>query len=160
MTQTARRFQVRPEVVDVLEPRALCTLVGLTAHASPMILTQIDPQNQPHPVQVSVIRPVTFAGTVSVVSKVPPTVPPTISFQVVDEYGKDQPSGTIPAQIYPASVSNQFPFFFTKRIGLNRFRRHGDLDGRQYTIVITAKDAQTTLTTSIPLTTPPPRLGR
>jgi hypothetical protein len=150
MTQTTRRFLLRPEVVNALEPRALCTIVGLTAHASPMILTQINPQNQPHPVQVSVIRPVTFAGNVSVTGN----VPPTISFHVIDEYGKDQPSGTIPPQVVnPMFDPGQF--FFAKRIGLNRSRRHGDLDGRQYTIVITAMDQQSTQTTMIHLSTPP-----
>jgi hypothetical protein len=152
MTQTTRRFLVRPEVVDALESRALCTsMVSLTANASPMILTQIDPQNQPHAVQVSVIRPVTFSGILSGAG----SMLPTIRFQVLDEYGKDQPSGTIPAQVYPLSLTGQVQFFFSKRIGLNRSRRHGDLDGRQYTIVITANDQQGTQTTMIHLTTPP-----
>ena len=64
-------------------------IVGLSATASPVVLRQINPMNQPHAVQVAVIRPVTLAGSVTVTGQDVPVV----SFRVVDEYGRDQPNG-------------------------------------------------------------------
>ena len=89
------------------------TILGLTAQASPAILRQINPMNQPHAVQVAVIRPVTLAGYVSDNSNVTPTV----SFQVIDQNGRHMPSGTITPQVVAPGV-----FFFSTRFGLNRTR--------------------------------------
>src|SRR4051812_14463573 len=72
-----------------LERRALQSIVSLSADASPMVLTRIDPMNQPRGVRESHIRPVTLAGYASVDNG----VVPSLSFRVVDEYGRDQPSG-------------------------------------------------------------------
>jgi len=147
------RRKARPQVVDALETRALCTITGLVAHASPMILRQINPMNQPHAVQVAVIRPVTLTVYLNYVD-VKGNASPTVTYRVMDEYGKDEPSGTIPLRTVnpPIAPGN---LFYTTRIGLNRYRRPGDLDGRQYQIIVTAQDAQGTKTTMIPVTTPP-----
>ena len=54
-----------PVLGDRLECRALLSVANLTANVSPMVLRQINPMNQPHSVQVAVIRPVTLAGYVT-----------------------------------------------------------------------------------------------
>jgi hypothetical protein len=149
--QTGPRQVVTPGPVEGLERRGLLSIVGLTANASPMILRQINPMNQPHAVQVARIRPVTLAGYVAEDSNVVPTV----SFRVVDEYGRDQPSGVLPPQPAKPGV-----FFFSTRIGLDRTHRPGDRDGRQYTVFVTAQDPQGTRTIAIAVTTPHVRHGR
>jgi hypothetical protein len=144
-----RRDAAAPEVV-ALERRGLQSVVALAANASPMLLTPINGMNQPHAVVVSRFRPVTLAGTVTVND----ANVPTVSFQVIDEYGKHQPSGTFQVQVFNPPA---FPgrFFFTNRIGLNLTRRPGDHDGRQYQVMITAQDQQSTQTIVIPVTTLP-----
>jgi hypothetical protein len=139
---------------EALEPRALCSVSNLTANVSPAILRQINPMNQPHAVQVAIIRPVTLAGYVTESADTTPTV----RFQVIDQNGRFMPSG----QITPQFVKSSTPgppnlFFFSKRFGLNRFRLPGDTEGRRYTVLVTAQDPQNSLTIAIPVTTPPVR---
>src|SRR4051812_14078123 len=86
-----------------LERRALQAIVALTANASPMILRRIDPMNQPHQVRNAVVRPITLAGYVGEDKN----FTPVLSFRVVDEYGRDQPSGTPAPQ--PASPAKPIP---------------------------------------------------
>jgi hypothetical protein len=142
------RHSMAPPRLETLEGRVLQTVMALSANASPAILRPINPENQPHAVQVAIIRPVTLAGHVTV----PVGVKPVVSFRVIDEYGRDQPSGTFSDQfVNPQSDPGQF--FFTKRIGLNLTRRPGDFNGRQYTVMITAQDPQSTQTILIPVRT-------
>jgi hypothetical protein len=140
-----------------LERRVLQTVVALTGNASPMILQPIDPMNQPHAVRVARTRPVTISGSVTENQ----AVLPSVRFQVVDEYGRDQPSGTLVLQ--PATIPPAPPqpgsYFYSARIGLNLARRPGDRDGRQYTIFVTALDPESTLTITFPAMTPRHRHG-
>jgi hypothetical protein len=136
---------------EALEERALCSVSNLTASASPTILRQINPRDQPHAVQLSVFRPVTLAGYVTDNTGAIPSV----RFQVIDQNGRHMPSGPIT----PEFVKSTTPgppnlFFFSKRFGLNRTRLPGDSAGRMYTILVTAQDAQNSLTVAIPASTP------
>jgi hypothetical protein len=137
-----------------LERRVLQSIANPSAAASPVILRQINPMNQPHAVQVSLIRPVTLTASVLESG----TVAPAVSFRVVDEYGRDQPSGILTPQ--PAmGITSTGPnmFFYAARIGLNRTRRPGDRNGRQYTIEFTFQDPQGRATLAVAVTTPPAR---
>jgi hypothetical protein len=151
----ARRV-LTPELGDGLERRALQSIANLSASASPVILRQINPMNQPHAVQVSLIRPVTLTASVLESG----AVAPSVSFRVVDEYGRDQPFGTLTPQ---PTVGKMNPgpnmFFYAARIGLNRTRRPGDLDGRQYTVLFTFQDAGSRGTLAVAVTTPPAPRG-
>ncbi len=74
----------------------MLTILALTAEASPTILRPINPQNQPKGlITVRAIRPVTLAGYVVESGNITPTV----SVRVVDEYGRNQPSKMLPAQL-------------------------------------------------------------
>jgi len=141
-----------PRPIDGLEPRALRSVVALVANASPAVLRPINPMNQPHAVRVARIRPVTLAGYAGTDGD--GDVAPALTFRVVDEYGHDQPSGTFSPQRAQPGV-----FFFDTRIGLSLRRRPGDRDGRQYTVLINAQDAQSSRTIVIPVSTPPVRSG-
>jgi hypothetical protein len=156
MTDRNRRpFRVgRPfDGFEPLEERQLAAVTNLTASASPVILRQINPMNQPHAVQVAVIRPVTLSGYVTETTG---GVIPAVSFHVIDQKGRDMPSGPLTPQF--AKTNAAVPpnlFFFTRRFGLNRTPVPGDLHQRHYTVVVTAQDAQNSLTIDIPVTTPP-----
>src|SRR3954466_2639119 len=135
-----RRAAALTGTLERLELREMPAIVGLSASASPAILRQNNPMNQPHAVQVALIRPVTLAGAVTETGK----DVPVISFRVVDEYGRDQPNGFLPPQ-----PGNPGAYFFSTRFGLNRTHRPGDRDGRQYTVLVTAQDTQETRITAI-----------
>jgi len=148
------RHQAVPVLGEGLERRALRSVVDLTAHVSPVVLRQISPRNQPHAVQVAVIRPVTLAGYVTDTS----SVIPVVSFRVVDANGRHMPSGTIVPQFVAASTPGPpNRFFFSTRFGLNRSHLPGAVDGRQYTVFVTAQDPQNSSTIAIPVSTPPHR---
>ena len=73
--------------------------------------------------------PVTISGTITdSLSGVNPT---TAAFAVVDEYGAIQPSGSV-------TLGSRGPYSFT--VQLQASRNGNDLDGRQYTITVSAKD--------------------
>jgi hypothetical protein len=147
------RRQVVPVLGEELERRALRSVANLTASASPVILRQINPRNQPHPVQVAVIRPVNLAGYVTDTTGATPVV----SFHVVDQNGRDMPSGTIAPQFARASTPGPGgDFFFSRRFGLNRSRLPGQAV-RQFTVFVTAQDGQGSSTIAITVTTPPHR---
>jgi hypothetical protein len=144
-----RRFRID---FTPLECRALCSVSNLTFSVSPMILRQINPMNQPHAVQVAVIRPVTLSGYVTESTGSIPTV----TFHVIDQNGRDMPSGPIT----PEFVKSTTPgppnlFFFSRRFGLNRTRLAGDREGRRYEVVVTASDAQNSLSKVVLVITPP-----
>ncbi|HEV3167295.1 MAG TPA: hypothetical protein VGZ22_25020 [Isosphaeraceae bacterium] len=142
----ARRF--RPNL-DQLEARWLQTVTGLAAEASPTILVHPPQRNQPRGVANERVVPVTIEGQVATNG----SSPPTIRFQVVDEYSLDQPQGVIPVQ----SIGRG-SYLYTTRIGLVLSRRRNDLDGRQYTILVTASDANSAQGASIVVTVPHTRL--
>jgi hypothetical protein len=129
----------------------LRSVLGLSASASPVILRRINPLDQPHAVQITTVHPVSLAGYV--VDNL--NVTPTVTYQVIDEYGKVEPSGTPPLQPVKPGV-----FFYNARFGLSMVTRPGDADGRQYTIIVTARDPQNTQTTSVSLTVPFNSTGR
>jgi hypothetical protein len=136
----------RPRLeVQALEGRSLLSVTGLTAEASPAILLHPTPRDQPHGVVNQRLVPVTIEGMVSTSG---PT-PPAVSYQVVDEYGRDQPHGTIAAQ--PTGLG---AYLYTTRIGLQLRRNRLDPDGRQYTIFVTASDPTNALTASAVVTVP------
>jgi hypothetical protein len=144
------RHQVAPVLSEELERRALLSVVNLTASVSPMIIRQINPMNQPHAVQVAVIRPVTLAGYVTETTG----ALPKIRFQVVDQNGRHMPSGAITPQFVAASTPGPPNlFFFSFRFGLNRSRPPGQ-PAREYTVFVTAQDPQGSSTIAIPVTTP------
>jgi hypothetical protein len=140
------RRGARPGPVEGLERRGLLSVSALFANASPTLLHEINPMNQPHAVQITRIRPVTIDGYVAVTGNSVPKV----SFRVIDEYGRDQPSGNLTPQPAKPGV-----FFFATRIGLNRTHRPHDLDGRQYQIFVTAQDQNNSKTVVVNVTTPP-----
>jgi hypothetical protein len=105
--------------------------------------------NQPHAVQVAVIRPVTLAGYVTDNTGGIPSV----SFRVIDQNGRDMPSGPLTLE-FPGQPHL---FFFSKRFGLNRTRLPGDSAGRMYTVLVTATDGPNSFTKAIPVSTPPAR---
>jgi hypothetical protein len=73
--------------------------------------------------------PVTVSGSVAdILSGVDPS---TAAFAVVDEYGSVQPTG-------PVSLGPRGSYSFT--VLLQASRNGNDMDGRQYTITISAKD--------------------
>jgi hypothetical protein len=145
-----RRLAV-PVLGDRLECRALLSVVNLTANVSPTVLRQINPMNQPHSVQVAVIRPVTLAGYVTETTGVTPAV----SFRVADTSGRHMPLGTIKPQIVQAMTPGPPNlFFFSMRFGLNRSHLPGNGNGRQYTVFVTAMDPDNTSTIAIPVGTP------
>ncbi len=147
---TRGRHHAVPMLGDGLERRVLRSVVDLTAAVSPMVPRQISPRNQPHAVQVSVFRPVTLAGYVTETTG----VIPVISFRVVDQNGRHMPSGTIVPQFVAASTPGPPNlFFFTTRFGLNLSRGPGEVDGRHYTVFVTAQDPQNSSTIAIPVTT-------
>jgi len=71
-------------------------------------------------------------------------VAPTVRYHVVDEYGQDQPSGTV-----PVDASGNFRFV----VDLNASRRGQDKDGRQFTIDVTASDFAGNQATTAPIVT-------
>jgi hypothetical protein len=158
----ARKRPFSPVGGETLEGRTLCSVSNLTASASPtLVLTasasptlvnQLNPRDQPHAVQVAVIRPVTIAGYVTDNTGATPAV----SFRVIDQNGRHMPSGPIRTEfVRPSPPGPGNLFFFSKRIGLNRTRLPGDSAGRKYTILVTAQDAQNTVTVAIPASTAP-----
>jgi hypothetical protein len=72
------------------------------------------------------LTPVTVSGKVSDVSGV------TAAYKVTDEYGYNQPAGTI-------TLLADGSYTFTVR--LEAWRKGTDADGRRFTITVTAKDA-------------------
>src|SRR4051812_11971142 len=98
-----------------LEPRDVPAALGVTVSVSPQILRPISPSNQPHAVAVQHVLPVTIAGEVTVSG--PTDTPAVLRYRVVDQFGRDQPAGTIPAQ----PVGHGRAFYFT-RIGLGDLR--------------------------------------
>jgi hypothetical protein len=127
---------------EPLEHRNLLTIIGLTGNVSPAILRPINPRNQPHAVQVAVIRPVTLAGYVTQVGDDLPIV----SFRVVDQHGHDQPNATLITQRAQPGTT-----YYSSRFGLSLRRRHGEHDGPRYTVIVTARDLQNSRTVSIPV---------
>jgi hypothetical protein len=131
---------------DALEDRTLRAVIGLTASASPVVLRPLNPLDQPHAVQVATVHPVTLSGYV--VDDL--NVTPVVTFQVIDEYGKIEPGGKlISQQVKPGVI------FYSARFGLSMTSRPGDSDGRQYTIIVTARDAENTRTTAVSVKAPP-----
>jgi hypothetical protein len=106
------------EATQSLTVKVDLTVPVVTASASP---TTLWPPNHK-------LRPVTVTGTVADASG---GVPSTVNYQVVDEYGQVQPSGT-------ASVDSQGNYSFVVRLQASRTGQ--DKDGRLYTIVVTAVD--------------------
>jgi hypothetical protein len=90
----------------------------VTANANP---TTLWPPNHK-------FTPVTVTGSVADASG---GLPSMVHYQVVDEYGQVQPSGT-------ASVSSQGNYSFV--VNLQASRTGQDKDGRLYTIIVTAVD--------------------
>src|SRR5947209_7284348 len=95
-----------------LDTRALPATLGLSVSVSPEILRPISPSNQPHAVTVQHILPVTIAGQLTGLQS-----PAAVRYRVIDQYGRDHPSGTIQAQ----PVGHGRAFYFT-RIGLSDLR--------------------------------------
>jgi hypothetical protein len=138
-----------PEV-HPLEGRCLLSVTGLTAEASPTILVHPSAMNQPHGLRDQRIVPVTIAGVVANSR----SQLPTIEFQVIDPYGRHQPSGTItPGQLIAPGTH----LYFT-RIGLELSRNLASLQDRHYTIVVTARDQDNALTATAFVTVPRTRL--
>jgi hypothetical protein len=138
-----KRVSARPcrrRIVDLcaLESRALATVSGLTAQTSLVFLQHQNPVNQPKFYRTLEIAPVTIAGMVN--DNLP--TPPSIHFQVIDQYGLDQPSGTITPQAYAPGK-----YLYSTRIGLSLRHRPG---GRKYLIVVTAQDATSSETATAP----------
>ena len=132
-TRVARKLQPHAEG---LEARVVLSITGLTVSASPMELRPTNPRNQPHSITTQHVIPVTISGLGTFTSG-----PVKVSYQVFDEQGRYQPSGTfVPRlQLQPAgpAPAGSLNFFYAKRIGLSIVRPPV---GRVYTIVVTAED--------------------
>jgi hypothetical protein len=154
LTGHRARRPVTPQPGERLEPRVVCSVSSLTASVSPRILRQINPMNQPHSVQVAVIRPVTLAGYVTESTG---GIIPQVSFRVVDSSGRHMPSRMLAPQfVMMTTPGPPNLFFFEARFGLNRTRPPGERQ-RRYTVLVTAQDPQSQVTVAIPVTTPPAR---
>jgi hypothetical protein len=140
----SRSAGLRLEVAP-LEGRVLATVTGLTAQASPTILWHPSAREQPKQVQNQTIVPVTIAGQLN--DTAGPA--PAIAFHVIDEYGVDQPSGFVVPQALGGGL-----FLYSTRVGLQLSRHANDLNGRQYTIVVTASDGASSQTASAVVTVP------
>ena len=128
-----------------MESRTFLSVSGLSLSASPAILRPPSPANQPHAVTVQHVLPVTLAGEVTDLKGVP-----SLRYQVVDSFGRYQPSGSITVQ----PIGNGRAFYFT-RIGLSDVRDPHTPGGRRYTVIVTAQDGDGSRQASAVVTVPP-----
>jgi hypothetical protein len=150
MPRARGALKVRPQT-EALEGRVVLTVTTLTVSASPIELRPINPQNQPHPVTLQHVIPVTISGLGTFTQG-----PVTVTYQVVDQFGRFMPSGTFAAPfqlqaggpLAPGTLS----FAYFKRIGLSILRQPF---GRQYTITVTAQDATGARSASTTVVVPP-----
>jgi hypothetical protein len=118
----------------------LLSITSLTFEVSPVFLKHVFPRDQPGHLAQRTIVPVTLFATVSNDA----AGPPTLLYQVIDSFGKVQPSGAIPTT--PVAPGQ---FIATTRIGLSIQRSKNDPQQvRQYTIVLTATDVHNSQTAS------------
>ncbi|MBV8266746.1 MAG: hypothetical protein JO252_10515 [Planctomycetaceae bacterium] len=144
-----RKPRASPEIAP-LEGRAPLAILGLSAQASPALIRPINPMNQPKGlITVTSIRPITLSGYVAESG----TATPTVTFRVVDQFGRDQPSGTLTPQLVTAvNPATNLPippatYFFNGRIGLSLAHPPGG--SRQYTLIVTANDGAETVSTTL-----------
>jgi hypothetical protein len=107
-----------------LEPRELLTITGFTASSKPHYLV---PPNGRY-------VPITVVGTVDVREQ---NVSPSVNFQVVDEYRKNQPRANVRTQLISTSP-RRFQFAFTVRLPASV--ASADVSGRQFYIIVAARD--------------------
>ncbi len=152
-----RKPRAIPEIAP-LEGRAPLTILGLSAQASPALIRPINPMNQHQGlITLTAIRPITLSGYVAESG----TATPSVTFRVVDQFGRHQPSGTLTPQLVSAvDPATNLPippakFFFNGRIGLSLAHPPGG--SRQYTLIVTANDGDGAETVSTTLVVPPAR---
>jgi hypothetical protein len=141
----------RRQVVEVgrLEGRSLQSILALTAEASPTRLRHISLMNLPHPLPSDGFVPVTIAGDLLQT----PGQTPSLSFRVFDSQHRVRTTGTIaPMNVGP--FLGQERFIYSTRIGLPLARPENDPEGRQYVIVVTAQDQDSTLSAAAAVTVP------
>jgi hypothetical protein len=131
---------------EAIERRLVLSVTGLTASASPAILRPINPNNQPHAVTLQHILRVTVAGQVSVDQGTP-----ALSYQVVDQYGRFQPSGQV-MSLVPAGPGE---YFYTVQFGLSILRDPHIPGGRNYAVIIKAQDGSSVRFAVAGVTVPP-----
>lgn len=127
-----------------LDGRILPSITALNLSASPVILSPISPRNQPHAVTLQHILPVTIAGMVTSDGGVP-----VLRYQVYDEYGRDQPGGSLTTQPIEGGRA-----MYSLRIGLSAQRDPHFPAGRRYVVVVTAQDQGASRQASTNVTVP------
>jgi hypothetical protein len=134
-----RRPARRPEVT-ALEARQLLTLspTNITAKAVPRFLSPPNGQYVPVTVTGSFNESATDAS-------------PTGFFYVTDQYGKLEPRAVIPLQ---RSASDPHTFTFSFTIHLQAQRGSMTTNGRQYDILVGARDAAGTVGKTIAVQVP------
>ncbi len=132
---------------EPLESRCVPTALAVTLSASPNILRPILPSNQPHAVGVQHVLPVTLAGEIAG----PVSGNLIVRYQVVDQYGQDEPIGTI-THVMPVKGGR---FFYFTRIGLSDHRDPHIPGGRQYQVIVTAETVNGSGTATASVTVPP-----
>jgi hypothetical protein len=128
---------------EPLEGRDLPSIVGLAFSASPRELRPINPRNQPHAVSTQHVIPVALTATLTDTTAVP-----TLTYQVIDQFGQYQPSGTLT----PQAPAQPGLLTYSARIGLSVLRAPS---GRTYTIVLTARDPSGTTQAEAVVSVPP-----
>ena len=142
-----RPRRARPEVAP-LEGRSLLTILSFTAGASAMRLVRYQPgQLQHNPVGLGRQGALVLSGQVITDS---PT-PPTVTFQVIDQFHQDMPHGPIPANFpyltRPPGPDRIFPF--SRRVVLDLAHPLTSPNGRQYTFLVTARDQNSVQTQEV-----------
>jgi hypothetical protein len=145
MLKTPSRYA---PTAETLEPRCVPSGLGVTLSVSPQILRPINPSNQPHAVAVQHVLPVTLAGEVTGAGA--GKAAPVVHYQVIDQYGQYQPSGT--AQAMPIGSGR---FFYFMRVGLSDHRDPRLPGARHYEVIVTAQDAAGSAQSTAVVTVPP-----
>jgi hypothetical protein len=133
----------RKATFECLEPRKLLTLTGFDAEARPRILFPANDRSVP----------VVVTGTVTVQEK---RAIPSVNFQVVDEYRRVQPAGPVKAKRVPGQ-QGAFAFSFT--VPLQAKVRAHDKSGRQYYIVVAARESTGSVGKVLAVLVPNPDIG-
>ncbi len=134
-------------MLEPIEPRLVLSVTGLTASVSPTILRPIDPSNQPRAVSKQHLLRVTVAADVAVD---PGDGTPTVSYRVIDQYGRDQPSGHLALQAISGGLED-----FAAQFGLSDLRDPATPGGRHYTVIVTAHDGTSVRQSEAVVTVPP-----
>lgn len=136
----ARRLRRRPLEVSTLETRTLTTITGISVTADTNILTPPDGR----------LVPVTVTGQVINDN----TAAPVVAVQVIDEYRRVNTVSSIPLTRSEEMNGAPRPYLYSVTLHLEASRSDQDRAGRQYYVIITAKDADNGVGRVVPVIVP------